>query len=306
MKSHHKTLDWVTLTEVLNKPLSDRFIVFNVSAAEHTIDSVLERSIALNDVVVVILCRRGSVVTMVGGSSQVFAKGELCVLFPEIYCSFTSLSPDFEARALFMHVRSESKHRSLVDIYPRLHTTPVLPLKENEFCVLERLIDYVELSQGVDYGDYASDRENNILTLMRTELANIFAHRNLYTRSLSPDEMLVKRFRMLLAVSSLEHRDVEYFAGEFGMSSKLFAAKIKRVTGKNPLEIIVEEVIKNAKHLMATTNLSSSEISERLNFATPSFFCRYFKRYVGLTPQEWREHAIDWHEELSDATPQEE
>lgn len=291
----HKTIGWETLTGVLNRKPEERFIVLNMSTADHTLDRVMECSMALSDVVVAIVCHRGSVMAVVDGVSQVFSRGQMFVLFPEIYCNFGSLSTDFEARAIFMHVRSEGKHRSLVDYFPRLHNTPVLSLTYDEVRTVERLVDYIEASRDINYGDYREDRENNILTLMRTELANIFSHHNLYVRNLSPEEQLVKRFSMLLAVGAVEHRDVDYFAGLFGMSPKLFASKVKRVTGKNPSEMIVDEVIKNAKHLMATTYLTSAEISERLNFATHSFFCRYFKRYVGVTPQEWREQTFDWH-----------
>jgi DNA topoisomerase IA len=52
------------------------------------------------------------------------------------------------------------------------------------------------------------------------------------------------------------------------------------------------QVIKNAKKLLSSTELSSAEIAEKLNFSTPSFFCRYFKRYTGTTPQEWRVRSV--------------
>jgi YesN/AraC family two-component response regulator len=56
--------------------------------------------------------------------------------------------------------------------------------------------------------------------------------------------------------------------------------------------LIASAVIKNAKKLLSSTELSSAEIAEKLNFSTPSFFCRYFKRYTGTTPQEWRVRSV--------------
>ena len=94
---------------------------------------------------------------------------------------------------------------------------------------------------------------------------------------------------MMLITSSFEHRDVEFYADLFGMTPKKFSAKIKRVTGMTPSDMIAEAVIKNAKRLLLNAGISTTTVSERMNFATPSFFCRYFKRYTGQTPQEWRQ-----------------
>ena len=68
-----------------------------------------------------------------------------------------------------------------------------------------------------------------------------------------------------------------------------FSGKIKRVTGITPSDMIAEMVIKNAKRLLLNASLSTTIVSDRMNFATPSFFCRYFKRYTGMTPQQWRQ-----------------
>jgi AraC-like DNA-binding protein len=130
--------------------------------------------------------------------------------------------------------------------------------------------------------------DSNILAILRAELMDIFLRRNLAVREASQDEQIVKRFNILLAVNSFEHRDVEYYAEEFGLSPKRFAAKVKRITGTTPSDLIASAVIKNAKKLLVGTDLSSAEIAERLNFSTPSFFCRYFKRYAGTSPQAWR------------------
>jgi YesN/AraC family two-component response regulator len=37
------------------------------------------------------------------------------------------------------------------------------------------------------------------------------------------------------------------------------------------------------------SNKSAAEIAEKMNFANPSFFCKYFKRMTGMTTQAYRE-----------------
>ncbi|MDR2084403.1 MAG: helix-turn-helix domain-containing protein [Bacteroidales bacterium] len=43
------------------------------------------------------------------------------------------------------------------------------------------------------------------------------------------------------------------------------------------------------KLLLKSTELSIQEISNELNFPNPSFFCKYFKSRVGMSPKEYRE-----------------
>ena len=48
-------------------------------------------------------------------------------------------------------------------------------------------------------------------------------------------------------------------------------------------------VIMDAKAQLSSTKKRVSEISDDLNFASPSFFGKYFKRLTGLSPKAFRE-----------------
>ena len=63
---------------------------------------------------------------------------------------------------------------------------------------------------------------------------------------------------------------------------------IKQTTGKTCIEIITSMVIMDAKAQLKSTNLSIHDIAYTLNFTNMSFFGKYFKRYVGMSPQEYR------------------
>ena len=57
------------------------------------------------------------------------------------------------------------------------------------------------------------------------------------------------------------------------------------------MEIISRMVIMDAKSQLKSTNLSIQEISDSLNFANMSFFGKYFKRYVGMSPLDYRNNG---------------
>ena len=56
----------------------------------------------------------------------------------------------------------------------------------------------------------------------------------------------------------------------------------------NASKIIDEAIIRKAKELLKLPDISILEVSERLNFVSQSFFGKYFKRRLGISPKEYR------------------
>ena len=84
-------------------------------------------------------------------------------------------------------------------------------------------------------------------------------------------------------------REVTFYAHKQQLSTRYFSSIIKEKSGKSALQWIVQMVITEAKLLLETSDLSIKEIAVKLNFPTQSFFGKYFKQYVGISPKEYRE-----------------
>jgi AraC-like DNA-binding protein len=56
----------------------------------------------------------------------------------------------------------------------------------------------------------------------------------------------------------------------------------------NASKIIDEAVIRKAKELLKQSELSILDVSQRLNFVSQSFFGKYFKQRVGISPSRYR------------------
>ena len=54
------------------------------------------------------------------------------------------------------------------------------------------------------------------------------------------------------------------------------------------IDLVNTAVITAAKVMLRHTNKTVAEIADNLNFPNPSFFCKYFKRITGKTPQDCR------------------
>ena len=111
-----------------------------------------------------------------------------------------------------------------------------------------------------------------------------------------PDEVksyrvreLFNRFMMLLERDYKISRDVNYYAEQMNISSKYLTNIVNQVTGHPPKTIIDQYVILQLKMHLKRTTQSIKEMAWEFHFADVSFFCRYFKKHTGLTPQQIRE-----------------
>lgn len=281
-------VDYDYIVKTLGLTPEPNFRYFDIQYNDEYMRATMDRSIVLKDGVVVWICTAGSLVVSVDGATHTVTAGQMLIVFAGTYCRFSSASLDFKAMSIVGRISKAAHVDSLVVTFPRVRQMPVVSLLKQESKTLVSLMEFVKATSLNHRNPSRHEIDDNILAILRAELMDIFLRRNLAVREASQDELIVKRFNMLLAVNSFEHRDVEYYAEEFGLSPKRFAAKVKRITGTTPSDLIASAVIKNAKKLLVGTDLSSAEIAERLNFSTPSFFCRYFKRYAGLSPQAWR------------------
>jgi AraC-like DNA-binding protein len=85
---------------------------------------------------------------------------------------------------------------------------------------------------------------------------------------------------------------VKYFAEQCFLSPNYFGDLVKKETGRNPQEYIQSKIIELAKDKLLGSEKSVSEISYELGFQYSQHFNRYFKRYVGKTPSEYRTTAV--------------
>lgn len=119
-----------------------------------------------------------------------------------------------------------------------------------------------------------------------------YLQRNLQYR---PDEVksyrvreLFNRFMMLLEKDYKISRDVNCYAAQMNISSKYLTNIVSQVTGHTPKTIIDQYVILQLKMHLKRTTQSIKEMAWEFHFADVSFFCRYFKKHTGLTPQQIR------------------
>lgn len=102
------------------------------------------------------------------------------------------------------------------------------------------------------------------------------------------NEEIFRQF-IQLTISNFKKREkLDFYAQKLYISTKYLCDIIKRTSGHTPREWIDHYTILEAKILLQTTDKTTEQISYELNFPNPSFFCKFFKKNVGMTTKEYR------------------
>jgi len=66
---------------------------------------------------------------------------------------------------------------------------------------------------------------------------------------------------------------------------------VKLTTGKTPCDFFEEKLLVIAKGMLQNNNMAIAEIASKLTF-DPSNFTKFFKRFEGVTPKQYREQVL--------------
>lgn len=81
-------------------------------------------------------------------------------------------------------------------------------------------------------------------------------------------------------------------SGHFHFGVSTLCGVFRRNTGQTILHYFLERKIDEAKRLLREEKRTISEISEILNFESPQYFSRMFRKYVGMSPREFRNTLV--------------
>lgn len=87
---------------------------------------------------------------------------------------------------------------------------------------------------------------------------------------------------------------LQMMAGELHLHPTYISNRFKELFGKSPMQVQREMRIQRAKTLLESTELSVTEISQRLGYSEIQNFTRLFKSYVGISPTQFRDLNRKW------------
>jgi len=108
-------------------------------------------------------------------------------------------------------------------------------------------------------------------------------------QSTSKHDDIVRRFCEMVEVHYKDQLTIQYFAESIGLSQPHLTRICRQYLKVSPHKFIKQRRILEAKRLLQYTRLSINEVSNKIGFEDPGYFCRFFKSETCATPVEYRQ-----------------
>lgn len=206
-------------------------------------------------------------------------------------------SDDFHGAAMIVNGRlaAEMIH-SNVDMMRNLFyigENPILHLSDNLMQQYHRYFELIRFKwlNRKSNSLYNSEIIHSIARAMLYEWANVVNHNipsDNENRALKQGERLFKNFIYELTNDEVKSRSVTEYANRLCVTPKYLSAVCKQVTGKTASAYINFYMVKDIKQLLKYSDKSIKEIAQTLGFPNLSFFGKYVKAHLGVSPSAYR------------------
>lgn len=239
-----------------------------------------------------VLCMGGSIDATINLTRQTIRKNDFITLSPGSIIQLDKAEGDLKLYFMIFSskfIQEITIAKSLIDFLYIVKSTPVISIP-GKFAVLYE--DFFNLL----IRTYEMNPDQNPEVLKCILLSILYRLKELYQAtnklvenpSSSRNEKICKEFAHLAIQHYSQERNIAFYARKIGITPTHLSNTVKQVAGRTVMDIIAEMVITDAKAQLKSTNTPINEIAESLNFANVSFFGKYFKRYVGMGPQKYR------------------
>ncbi len=216
--------------------------------------------------------------------------GDLIFVSGGSVAQITDASPDVKAMGMSCtnELLALAFDNHLPTILKRPQLSFVLHLTEAERLTIETL--HSLLWQAVHDKEMSPQLVLRLVSTMLTYVDHLYTHREQHhIAARTHEEEIFDRFITLVnQYGPREHR-LKFYADKTFLSPRYLGTIVKKISGQTVKEWIDKAVILEAKVMLKHTDKPVSHIADALNFDSFSFFCRYFRRLTGMSPQQYRQ-----------------
>lgn len=239
-------------------------------------------------------CHSGSIQFMFNDQKMVCKSGQFSFWFAESKLSELKFSKNFRATVLlaekdFLMNNIPNQSWSInAQLHSRIYPVKNIQTKTEKEKIL---INFKRLNESFLENDHRFYEE--ILKLQMQffilEMWHIFANEYEQRKHSLHTGTLYEQFMQLLQQHCLKHREVQFYSNELNITAKYLNHLSKIHSGITASDWIKRHAKERIILLLQDKNLNISEIADEMEFSSHSFFTRYVKTILGVTPSEFRD-----------------
>lgn len=194
----------------------------------------------------------------------------------------------------FFKMTTENIRFTLSKVIYYYSKKPFVLLNPEEENLLVKYIDFLSESINQNNNIFSLDISKNIIKALLYEVWNIILQsfgNNMKKNNVGhADDDIIGSFIYLVNTHCREQHLVKWYAEQLIISPDALSAKLRKIYGKSASQLINEILITDAKICLSDKQNSVQDVAEMLNFSDQASFCRFFKRYTGLSPREFKKN----------------
>lgn len=268
-------------------------IIFNNQSSSLTADFE-SLAIRMNDLILC-YCIEGTLTMKINGNETVMRESDLLFWAPAMVLSELKKSDNFKgytvgiSRRVLSHIFYNGK--SIMDLMIFIAQHPVQHLDLKGSMITQLLNQLIEMLITEKKRPYHGEIMQG---LIQAAMYYLFSEINLPTERISADDritqgdQLVRKFMMLLNEIGDRERSVAAYAEKLCITPKYLTSVCKQKVGKSAIKIIEDHVKMIIEYRLKHSEESIKEISTSMNFPSISFFGKYTKRCLGISPSDYR------------------
>lgn len=242
------------------------------------------------------VCRSGAATVKVFNHRFRIVPGMVFVLLPWQLVSIKEVSDDF--RIKFFRVSQDMFTDTLSSLW-RLRPGFFFHMRRHiasdpDDGYIPRFLNFCDLLAYRAENSPPLCRRESVMQLLRVFYWDIYAvyindpeaEKTAYTHK----EELAFRFMRMIVEEHSPNREVAYYAEKLGISPKYLTNLMKGLSGQSARDWIVYYTIFEIKALLRESSMDLKTIVARVNFPDQSTLSRFFRRYTGVSPTQYRKN----------------
>ena len=240
------------------------------------------------------LVERGWLTIRYNGRELTFHPDDLYTYSPGLPITVIATSDDFHGLSLMADEHAAIDDPTLHDLV-HIAYLPIVQLNEPKQTLPPNTARHLTAKMREIIGYLQSDHiyKAEVLRLLYAifllDLQNAQQHAVVHRQVPQRVEEIFIGFIRLLPDHFAEHHDIPFYASALHISPVYLSRVVRQVSGRTVVDYINQMLLMEASFLLRTSELSVSQIADRLHFAAPPSFSKFFSRLKGQSPKAFRE-----------------
>lgn len=249
----------------------------------------------LLDMVFVAFCERGKVMLHINGKEHTIGTDSLVVMPPKTIVDNIMISPDVEFKAIGISYEAAQRDcrigKNAWDVLHYVSENPVLKVSRDSIRLLHAYAGLLALKLSDSHEGYYKEVMGSLFNAIYYEILSgilPLAQGEDASKDTGQGGQICKRFFELLAKGEGRERSVTSLAAKLCLTPKYLSAAVKAASGKTALSWIHLYAVKMIERQLKYSDRSVKEIAADMNFPNVSFFGKFVKTHLGVSPTEYR------------------